>query len=204
MVPSMRGMNSTTPAAANVLNQTVNDLVAEIAVSHLASAETQARLHLVAFGQKADRLILLGLVIVLVDRHRELDFLDGDHFLALARGAFALFLLIEKAAIILNPANGRDGIGRNFNQVKAAFAGDSECLEGLKDAKLFAVFVDDADFARTNSVVDANEGLCRSFIECDGTPPKACRAGRGRAPQWAAEQRRKLSITLAWPCEKRG
>ena len=134
MVPSMRGMNSTMPAVADVLDQTVNDLVAEIAVGHLAASETKARLDLVAFGKEADRLILLGLVVVLVDGHREFDFLDGDDLLALARGAFALFLLVEKTAIILNPANGRDGIGRNFNQVKAAFAGDVESLKGLKDS----------------------------------------------------------------------
>jgi hypothetical protein len=63
---------------------------------------------------------------------------------------------------------------------------------------LFAVFVDDADFARANPVVNANEGLCRSFIECDGTPPKACRAGRGRAPYGPPRSERKQSIALAW------
>ena len=190
--------------SADVLDQAVNDLVAEIAVGHLAASETQARLHLVAFGKKADCLILFCLVIVLVDGYREFDFLDGDNLLALACGTLALFLLVEKTAIILNPANRRDGSGRNFNQVKAAFASDAEGLEGLKDAKLFAIFVDDADFARANPVVDANERLCRSFIECDGTPPNACRTGWGRAPYWAAEQRRKLSITLARLSEKRG
>lgn len=190
--------------SADILDQPVNDLVPEIAVSHLTASETKARLHLVAFGKKADRLILFGLVIVLVDGYRELDFLDGDDFLALAGGALALFLFVEKTAIILNPANGRNGIGRHFNQVKAAFAGYAESLKRLKDAKLFAVLVDDADFTRANSVVDANEGLCRSFIECDGTPPKARRAGRGRAPHWAAEQRRTLSIALARPCEEWG
>jgi len=96
--------------STDVLDQPINDVVAEVAVSHLAPTETQARLYFVAFGEKADRLILFGLVIVLVDGHRELDFLDGDDFLALARGALALFLFVEKTAIILNPANGRDGI----------------------------------------------------------------------------------------------
>jgi len=36
---------------------------------------------------------------------------------------------------------------------------------------LFAVFVDDADFAGANSIVDADKGLGRTFIECDGAPP---------------------------------
>jgi hypothetical protein len=190
--------------SANVLNQTVNDLIPEIAVGHLASSETQACLHLVALGEKADSLILFGLVIVLVHRNRELDFLDRNHLLALSSSAFALLFLIQKTAIVLNPANRWDGGGGNFNQVEATFAGNTESLKGLENAKLFAVFVDDADFARANPIVDANEGLCRSFIECDGTPPKACRTGRDRTPRWAAEQRRNLSITLARPSEKRG
>ena len=52
---------------------------------------------------------------------------------------------------------------------------------------MFAVFVDDADFARANPIVDADEGLSSTFIECDGTPPKACLAGRGRAPMGRSE-----------------
>jgi len=37
---------------------------------------------------------------------------------------------------------------------------------------LLAVFVNYADFARTNPIVDADKGLCRTFVECDGAPPK--------------------------------
>ena len=102
-------------SVANVLDQTVNDVVTEFAVSHLAATEAEARFYLVALAEESNSLIFFGLVIVLVDGDRELDLLDGDDFLALARGALALFLLVEKTAIILNPANGRDGIGRNFN-----------------------------------------------------------------------------------------
>jgi hypothetical protein len=37
---------------------------------------------------------------------------------------------------------------------------------------LLAVFVDNANFARANPVVDADKGLCRTFVEYDGAPPK--------------------------------
>ena len=110
---------------ADVLDEAVDDLVAQFAVGHLAAAEAQARLHLVALGQEADRLVLLGLVVVLVHGDRELDFLEGDDLLLLARGALALFLLVEKAAVVLDAADGRNGVGRNFNQIEAALAGDS-------------------------------------------------------------------------------
>ena len=122
--------------------------------------------------EEADGLVLLGLVVVLVHGDGELDFLDGDDLLLLAGGALALFLLVEIAAVVLDAADGRDGGGRNFDQVEAAFAGNLQRLKGRQDAELFAVFVDHADFACANSVVDANKGLCRTFVECDGAPPK--------------------------------
>jgi hypothetical protein len=174
-------------SAANVQDQAVNDFVAKLAVGHLAAAKAQAGLHLVTFGEEADGLILFGLVIMLVDGDGKFDFLDDDDLLALACGAFALFLLVEKAAVILDSANGRDGGGGDFNEVETALARDFECLKGLENSQLFAVFVYDADFARANPIVDADEGLSSTFIECDGTPPKACLAGRGRAPMGRSE-----------------
>jgi len=37
---------------------------------------------------------------------------------------------------------------------------------------LFAVFVDHADFAGANAIVDADKRLSRTFVECDGTSSK--------------------------------
>ena len=118
---------------------------------------------------------------------RELDFLDGDDLLLLARGALALFLLVEETAVVLDAAHRGDGVGRDFDQIQAALACDLQRLKGRKNSKLFAVFVDDADFARANPVVDADKGLGRTFIECDGAPPKTpCLAGRAGSPDAAA------------------
>ena len=157
---------------ANVLNQTVDDGVAQLAVRHLATTEAQAGLDLVALGEEADGLILLGLVVMLVHGNGELDLLDHDDLLLFLGGALALFLLIEEAAVVLNAADGRDRIGRNLDQIQAALAGDLQGLERGQNAHLFAVFVDDADFPRANAVVDTNKGLSRTFVECDGAPPR--------------------------------
>jgi hypothetical protein len=102
----------------------------------------------------------------------ELDLLDHDDLLLLLGSAFALFLFVEEAAVILDAADGGNCIGRDLDQIKAALAGNSERLKGGQDAELLAVFVDYADFTRTNPVVDADKGLCRTFVECDGAPPK--------------------------------
>ena len=72
---------------ADVDDQAVDDVVTEIAVGHLASAETETRLDLVAALQELYGLVLLGLVVVLVDGDGELDFLDDDDLLLLAGSA---------------------------------------------------------------------------------------------------------------------
>ena len=91
-------------------------------------------------------------------------------FFLAARSLFVLF--VKEAAVVLNAADGRNRVGRDLDQVQATLAGDLQGLKGRQNAHLFAVFVDDADFARANPVVDADKGLCRTFVECDGAPPK--------------------------------
>ena len=95
----------------DVLDEPVDDLVSEIAVGHLTSAETEAGFHLVAALQEFDCLIFLGLVIVVVHRDGEFNFLDDDDLLLFARGALGLVLLVKKAAVVLNAADGWDGGG---------------------------------------------------------------------------------------------
>jgi len=157
---------------ADITDKAVDDVIAEIAVSHLAAAETKTRLDLVAALQKLDGLILFGLVVVLIHGDRELDFLDDDNLLLLLGGAFGLFLLVEKAAVVLNAADRGNGVRRNLDEIEPALASDFERFERSKDSHLFAVFVDHADFAGANAIVDADKRLSRAFIECDGTSSK--------------------------------
>ena len=74
-------------SVAYVLNKAVDDVVSEIAMGHLAAAETETCLDLVAACKELDGLILLGLVVMLVDGDGEFDFLDDDDFLLLLGGA---------------------------------------------------------------------------------------------------------------------
>jgi hypothetical protein len=158
------------PCVTHVLNEPVDDGITELAVRHLAALETQRRLDLIAFAQEANRLVLLGLVVMLIDSHGKLNFLDRDHFLLLARRAVALVLLVEEFAVILNAADGRLSGGRNFDQIQATLAGYLQSFKGGQNAELFAVFVNDADFTRANSVVNADKRLGRTLI--DGSPPE--------------------------------
>jgi hypothetical protein len=94
---------------------------------HLAALEAQAGLDLVAVAEEADSLVLLGLVVVLVDGDRELDLLDDNDLLLLARCAVALVLLVEVLTVVLDLADGRNGVGRDLDQVERLLAGTPSC-----------------------------------------------------------------------------
>jgi hypothetical protein len=149
----------------HVLNEAVDDGVAQLAVGHLPAFEAQRGLYLVAFAQETNCLVLLGLVIMLIHGHGEFHFLDHDDFLLLARCAIALVLFVKELAVILNAADGWLGCGRNFYQVEATLAGYFKSFEGRQNSELFTVFVDDADFTRANSVVNADKRLGRTLID---------------------------------------
>jgi hypothetical protein len=102
---------------------------------------------------------------MLIHGHGEFDFLDHDDFLLLARGAIALVLLVKELPVILNATDGWLSGGRNLYQIEAALASYFESFEGRQNSELFTVLVDDADFTRANSVVNADKRLGRTLID---------------------------------------
>ena len=91
---------------------------------------------------------------------------------------------------------GGTALGETSTRSRPALAGDLQRLKGRQNAQLFAVFVDDADFARANSIVDADKGLCRTFVECDGAPPRVVAARLRGLPESPRVHERTLSIAL--------
>jgi hypothetical protein len=145
------------PSVSDVLDEAVDLGIPQFAMGHLAAAETQAGLDLVAFGQKTDGLIFLGLVVVLVERDGKLHFLDDDDLLLFARRVFTLFFFLEEATVILDAADRRDCVGRDFHQIEATLTGDLQRLEGRKNPHLLPIFVDHTDFTCTDFFVDADK-----------------------------------------------
>jgi hypothetical protein len=157
---------------ANVHDEAVDDLVAEVAMGHLAALEAEAGFDLVAVVEEANGLVLLGHVVVFVYVDGELYFLDDDDLLLLAGSAIALVFFVEVFAVVLDFADGRDGVGRDLDEVEGAFAGHLQCVEGRHDAELFAVLVDHADFACADTLVGADKRLGGTFIDrWDSQPP---------------------------------
>ena len=158
---------------ADIQNQPVDDLVAQVTVRHLAAFEPQGCLNLVALSKKANGLVLFGLIVVLVHRNRELYFFDDDDFLLLPRGAVALVLLVQEFAVVLNLADRRNGVGGDLYQVERALASHLEGVKGSHDAKLFAIFVDDANLAGADAFVGADKRLGGTFINrWNKSPPQ--------------------------------
>ena len=144
---------------ANILDKAIDDVVAKLAMGHLAAAESQAGFYFIAFGQEADGLVFLRLVIVLVNSYRELDFFDSDDFLLLARSPLALFFFVEIPPVILDAADGRNSVRRNFHKIEPSIPGDSQGFIGRQNAKLLTVLIDNADFTRADALIDADKGL---------------------------------------------
>jgi hypothetical protein len=52
---------------------------------------------------------------VLIHGHGELDLLDRNHLLFLFGGPFALFFLVEEAAVVLDAADRGNRVSRNLD-----------------------------------------------------------------------------------------
>jgi len=79
---------------------------------------------------------------VLLDVGTELDLLDVDRLLFLAR--FALFFLrfVFQLAIVEDLADGRIDVAGNFDEVETCVDGLGDRFPRGDDAELFSVFVD--------------------------------------------------------------
>lgn len=161
------------PGIADIENEAVDDFVAEVAMGHLAALESEGCFNLVAFAEKADGLIFLSLVVMFVDGDGELDLFDRDDFLLLAGCPFAFVLFVEEFAVVLNLADWRNGVGGDLYEVEGTFACHLEGIKRRHDAKLFAVFIDNADFSGADTFVGADKRLRGAFINWwNKSPPQ--------------------------------
>ena len=139
---------------------------------HLAPAEEDRRLHLVAVGEEALDVLLLELVVVLVHLRPELDLLDLDDLLVLLRLPGALLLLVLIAPEVHDAAHRRHGRRGDLDQVEPLLPRDGQRLLRRHDAELRAGVVDDADFADPDAFVYPRAVVPpRASVECDNEPP---------------------------------
>src|SRR6516164_4305046 len=104
------------------------DLHPQLLMHHLAAAEAHGHLDLVAFLEEAGDRSHLHVVVVLVDTGAQLDLLDVDDLLPLARYVLLLLLLILELPGVEDLADRGIGVGRNLDEVEAGIGGHVECL----------------------------------------------------------------------------
>src|SRR5262249_49072400 len=134
-------------------DQPLEDPASDLGVRHLASAEEDRRLDLVAVLEEALDVLLLELVIVLVHLRAELDLLDLDDLLVLLRRPRALLLLVLIAPEVHDAAHRRIGGRGDLDEVESLLSRDGQRLRRRHDPELRAVLVDDADFPDPDAFV---------------------------------------------------
>jgi len=146
---------------AYFFQQAFKHIPSQILVGHFATAKAQAGFYLVAFSQKAEHVVPLGNVIVLIYIDAELNFFQDNLLLVFLRGPLFLLILIEKFAIVHNAANRRDCIRRYLYQIKILFAGFSERFVRRHNAKLVTICINHANLSCANAIIHAN----KTFID---------------------------------------
>lgn len=147
-----------------VVQQSLQDDTPQICVRHLASTEEDSGLYLVTVIQKAQHVVFLGLIIVLIDVNAELYLFDGDGFLVLLGGAFLLFFFVKEFPVILDLADWGVGVGRDLNQIETSFAGNLKGFKGRHDAELITFIVDHTHLAGADPIIHPDKTLVDSIL----------------------------------------
>src|SRR5258708_31359767 len=128
---------------------------AEILVRQLAAAEAHGDLHLIAFADETDHAAHLDVVIVLIDAGAQLDLLDLDDLLLLARLVLLFLLLVFVLAVIEDLADRRIGARRDLDEVEAGLIGHGECVVPADYPHHASLLIDEADAWYGDFFIDA-------------------------------------------------
>jgi hypothetical protein len=146
------------PDLAQLRRKAIEQILADLLVSHLASTKEDAELHLIACFEELACLSPFGLEIVVVDLGPNSNLFQVRGLLSLAGLSLAPALLVAEFAIVHEAAYRGDRVRLNFDQVETAFTRHFHCVSGANDAYVVALFVDESNLWDSNSLVDA----CRS------------------------------------------
>lgn len=145
------------PVRSQLANELLECLKAEFFVSHLASPEAQGSFNFHFFAEEIDGVVDLHIEVMGIDGGRELDFLYAIGVLVFLGFLFAFREFVAIFSVIDEPADRRDCVGCDFDQVHLVRPGHIDGIAQRNDAELLAVHADDADFAGTDFPVDPDE-----------------------------------------------
>src|SRR5579885_1539442 len=123
----------------------VYELETQLLMGQLAALVAQRDLDLVALFQETHQGAQFGLVVRLFGRRPELDLLDLDLSLLLARRLLGLVSLIDELAVVHDLADRRFGVGRHLDEVQTFRLGTGDGVARQHDANLRAIRGDHAN-----------------------------------------------------------
>ena len=133
--------------------ETLKDLLADLLMAHLTSAETQYDLDLIAFTEETHCMLDLCFEVVVFDTAGKLYLLDLDDILLFLCFLLSLFLLIAIASVVGNTTYRGLCVGGNEDQVKTLVVCGAKGVVGRHYADLFTVGSDNSYFFSLNALV---------------------------------------------------
>ncbi len=133
--------------------ETLKDLLTDLLVAHLTSAETQYDLDLIAFTEETHCMLDLGFEVVVLDTAGKLYLLDLDDILLFLCFLLSLFLLIAVASVV-NYATYRGlCVGGNEDKVETLVVCGAKGVVGRHNTDLLTVGSDNSYFFSLDALV---------------------------------------------------
>lgn len=156
-----------------ILDHAGHNLMTKFLMRVLAATEHERHLDAVAFQEEVLDVTQLGVVVVLLHIGVELHFLDLGAYI----GALGLLLLllhvVAVLAVIHKPADGRLGLGCDFNEIDASTLSELKGFAGGDYTKLCAINIDAPDFRHADLMINAGKRTNSCLQILDYTEPAA-------------------------------
>jgi len=134
--------------------QLIEQSPTDFRVGIFATPEEDGEFDLIPIVQKFCCPFALGLEIVVVDFGPNPHFLQLNNMLILAGLALLAALLITELAVIHEPANRWDSVGRYLDEIQTTFTRHFKRIPSLNNPDLVAQIVNQANFPDTNPIVN--------------------------------------------------
>lgn len=121
------------------MDESVQELLAQFLVCHLASTISQNHLYFIPSLQKVKCVFHLSIEIVVIDMEVELHFLDFLLDLFFFGIALPFFFLVLEFSEVHDPADGRFCLAGHFDQVEAFAFSPCECVLKREQTELFTI-----------------------------------------------------------------
>ena len=122
---------------------------------------------------------LLGLVIVRANLRAQLDLLDHDHVLVLARQFRLLFLFVLVLRVVHHATDGRTRVCGDFDEVEVEIPRVFQRVVPVLQTNLLTICANQAHLRDTNRLIDTRPRLFRGTVESATWSQDCCSVRKG-------------------------